>query len=121
MPVQQFEFVIRDAKTGFTFFNIEGHSYDYNATSHSLQITDGRLLISDGFAKNMGRPADAGAVVGNISIAANMRPIEVTKVVNGAGRIGGDARSASGKGRRRLSPTWGLSPGQMWSSEICPP
>ena len=79
----QFEFVIRDAKTGFTFFDIEGHSYDYNAASHSLQITDGRLLISEGFAKNMGRPADAGAVVGGISIAANMRPIEVKKIVNG--------------------------------------
>ncbi len=28
-------------------------------------------------------PADAGAIVGNISIAATMRPIEVEKVVNG--------------------------------------
>jgi hypothetical protein len=80
---EQFEFAVRDAKTGFIFFNIEGHSYDYHAASHSLQITGGRLLLSDGFARKMGRPADAGAVVGNISVAAKMQPVEVKKVVNG--------------------------------------
>ena len=30
---EPFEFVVRDEKTGFVFFNIEGHSYDYNAAS----------------------------------------------------------------------------------------
>src|SRR4029077_11402031 len=74
---------VRDARTGFTFFNVEGHQYAYDAAARSLQITDGRLLISEGFAKNMGRPADAGTVVGNISIAANMRLIEVSNVANG--------------------------------------
>ena len=105
MPAQQFEFVIRDAKTGFTFFNIEGHSYDYNAAAHSLQITDGRLLVSDGFAKNMGRPADAGAVVGKISIAANMRPIEIKKVVNG------EVESAEMPGAQPSDPDVGSTPG----------
>ncbi|MEO5720744.1 MAG: dockerin type I domain-containing protein [Chthoniobacterales bacterium] len=77
------DLVVRDGKTGFVFFNIEGHHYAYDAQTKALQITDGRLLVSDGFAKNMGRPADAGASVGNISVAATMRPIEVAQIVNG--------------------------------------
>ena len=108
---QQFEFVVRDAKTGFTFFNIEGHSFDYNAAAHSLQITDGRLLISDAFAKNMGRPADAGAVVGNISIAANMRPIEVTKVVNGQVESTEMPGVQTAKGDGGPQPDTGTTPG----------
>ena len=78
-----YDIVVRDGKTGFVFFSVEGHQYAYDAKAKSLQVTDGRLVISDAFAKNIGRPADAGAVVGNISIAATMRPIEVSKVVNG--------------------------------------
>src|SRR6185369_14198325 len=27
---QSFDLAVRDAKTGFTFFNIEGHQYDYD-------------------------------------------------------------------------------------------
>ena len=78
-----FDIVVRDGKTGFVFFNIEGNLYEYDAAAHSLQIESGRLLLSEDFAKSLGRPAEAGAVVGGISIAAQMRPIEVTKVVNG--------------------------------------
>lgn len=81
---EAFDLVVRDAKTGFVYFNIEGHSYEYNAASHALQIKDGRLLVSEGFAKNLGRPADAGVVVGNISLGATMRAIEIKQVVNGA-------------------------------------
>ena len=83
MPSQPSQIVVRDARTGFIFFNIEGNQYAYDAAARSLQMTDGRLLISEGFAKNMGRPADAGAVVGGISITASMRPIEVSNVANG--------------------------------------
>ncbi len=79
-----FQIAIKDSKTGFTFFNIEGHGYDYDAKAHLFRITDGRLLISPDFAKQLGRPADAGAVVGNISSATTMTPIEIAKVVNGA-------------------------------------
>ena len=80
---QSSEIVVRDARTGFVFFNVEGHEYAYDAAARSFQMTDGRLLISEGFAKNMGRPADAGAVVGGISMTASMRPIEVSNVANG--------------------------------------
>ena len=61
----------------------------------------------------MGRPADAGAVVGSISIAANMRPIEVSNVVNG------EVESAEMPGARLISA--GLRPGRMSSSAICRP
>src|SRR5206468_93614 len=31
-----YDLVVRDAKTGFVFFNIEGHTYDYDASQHLL-------------------------------------------------------------------------------------
>ena len=72
-----FDLAVRDAKTGFTFFNIEGHQYDYDANAQSLSITGGRLLVSKEFAEALGRPSDAGAIVGKISIGAAMQPIEI--------------------------------------------
>lgn len=81
---QPFDLVVRDSKTGFVFFNVVGHSYDYNASQHLLKITGGKLLVSDGFAKSLGRPAQAASVVGSISIIATMYPIEIDKLVNGA-------------------------------------
>ena len=75
---------MRDGKTGFVFFNIEGHLYEYDAATHALGINHGRLLVSGELAKNLGRPADEGLVVGEISISTTMYPIEVTTIVNGA-------------------------------------
>ena len=80
---QSFDLAVRDAKTGFTFFNIEGHQYDYDATGQLLSITGGRLLISKEFANALGRPADVSAAVGRISIGAAMQPIEIDQLVNG--------------------------------------
>jgi hypothetical protein len=80
---QAFDLAVRDGNTGFTFFNIEGHQYDYDANSQALSITDGRLLVSKEFANALGRLSDAGAVVGKISVGAAMQPIEVTQLANG--------------------------------------
>jgi hypothetical protein len=80
---QAFDLAVRDSNTGFTFFNIEGHQYNYDANAQSLSITNGRLLISKEFANALGRPSDAGAVVGKISVGATMQPIEIDQVVNG--------------------------------------
>jgi hypothetical protein len=80
---ERFDLAVRDAKTGFTFFNIEGHQYDYDATGQLLSIQRGRLLISKEFANALGRPSDAGATVGKISIGATMQPVEVQTIVNG--------------------------------------
>src|SRR6267378_4406796 len=44
-----FDLAVRDGNTGFTFFNIEGHQYDYDANAQSLSITNGRLLVSKEF------------------------------------------------------------------------
>ena len=74
---------VRDSKTGFTFFNVEGGDYAYNANARSLSIAGGRLLISKQFAKALGRPSDAGSIVGNISVGAAMQPIEIIQLVNG--------------------------------------
>jgi len=59
------DLTVRDAKTGFTFFNVEGHQYNYDANA-------------------LGRPSDAGAIVGKISVGAAMQPVEITQLVNGA-------------------------------------
>lgn len=78
-----YELVVRDANTGFTFFNVEGQEYDYDVNRDVLNVRSGRLLISDEFAAEMGRPGDAGGVVGQLAITATMRPIEVNEIVDG--------------------------------------
>ena len=85
-----FDLAVRDGKTGFTFFNIEGHQYDYDANAQLLSITGGRLLVSKEFANSLGRPSDAGAVAGKISIGATMQPIETTQL-----DANGDVKSAT--------------------------
>ena len=80
---EPFDLLVRDGKTGFTFFNIEGNLYDYEPRGQVLSIKEGRLLLSEQFAAQLGRSADAGSVVGEISITATMRLIEITHVVNG--------------------------------------
>ena len=71
------DLAVRDSNTGFTFFNIQGHQYDYDPAAQSLAITNGKLVVSKEFAQALGRPSDAGAVVGTISIGAVMQPIEI--------------------------------------------
>jgi len=80
---EAFEFVVRDGKTGFTFFNIEGNLYDYDVKTQVFNIKEGRLLVSKEFAVKLGRPSQAGAIVGELSVTATMRTIEITQVVNG--------------------------------------
>jgi hypothetical protein len=78
-----FDLAVRDGNTGFTFFNVEGHQYNYDANAQSLSITNGRLLVSKEFANALGRPSDAGSIVGKISVGAAMQPIEIDQLVNG--------------------------------------
>jgi hypothetical protein len=77
------DLVVRDGKTGFVFFNIEGAVYEYEAAARLLSINGGRLRISAEFANKLGRPADAGAIAGEVSVAATVVPIEITTIVNG--------------------------------------
>jgi hypothetical protein len=78
-----FDLAVRDANSGFTFFNIEGHEYDYDATAQLLSVRGGRLLISQEFATALGRTQESGSAVGTLSIGAVMQPIEVQTIVNG--------------------------------------
>jgi hypothetical protein len=80
---QGFDLAVRDSNTGFTFFNIEGHQYNYDAAAQSFTITGGRLLISKQFASTLGIPSEAGSLAGTISIGAAMRPIQIDQVVRG--------------------------------------
>src|SRR6266446_4064940 len=36
-----FDLAVRDGKTGFVFFNVEGNLYDYDAAAHLLSIKEG--------------------------------------------------------------------------------
>ena len=80
---EAYDLVVRDSKSGFVFFNVAGHQYDYDAGTRSFSINDGQLLISDEFARQLGRPSEALAVAGKISVAASMAPIEIRTIVNG--------------------------------------
>jgi hypothetical protein len=80
---QGFDLTVRDSNTGFTFFNIEGHHYNYDAAAQSFTITGGRLLLSKQFASTLGIPSGAGSLAGTISIGAAMQPIQVDQLVNG--------------------------------------
>lgn len=79
----EFDLVVRDAKSGYTFFNVEGYEYEYDATGKSLNVKSGRLALSKEFAAELGRANEAGTIVGKISLNATMRPIEVTQFVDG--------------------------------------
>jgi hypothetical protein len=57
-----FDHAVRDSDTGFTFFNTEGHQYNYDATAQSLMIAGGRLLISKEFASTLGILSEAGSL-----------------------------------------------------------
>jgi hypothetical protein len=80
---QGFDLAVRDSNTGFTFFNIEGQQYNYDATARSFTITGGRLLISKQFASTLGIPSEAGSLAGTISIGAAMQPIQIDHIVRG--------------------------------------
>jgi hypothetical protein len=80
---EQFDIVVRDERSGFVFFNIEGHLYDYDADAQSLTIRDGRLLISNEFATALGRASDAGLVAGGIAVRITMETIGMMELVNG--------------------------------------
>ena len=82
-PGAAFDLAVRDIRTGLTFFNVEGHEYQYDANAKLLSIQGGRLLLSDEFAKVLGRPRDTRANVGKISMGAAMQPIEITQVLSG--------------------------------------
>jgi hypothetical protein len=64
------DLVVRDGKTGFVFFNIEGNLYEYDATAPLLSIKGGRLLISEEFANELERPGEAANGSINASDAA---------------------------------------------------
>src|SRR5207247_4078023 len=63
---QGFDLAVRDSTTGFTFFNVEGPQYNYDAGAQSITITGGRLLLSKQFASTLGIPSEAGSLAGTI-------------------------------------------------------
>src|SRR5437867_6640593 len=110
---EAFDLTVRDGKTGFAFFNIEGHQYDYDAKAQLLSIKDGSLLISQEFAKALGHPSGAGSVVGKISIGTSMQPVEIATVVNGTLQsvTMPPLQGATSVGEQAAQPSVGTMPG----------
>lgn len=80
---EAFGLVVRDAKSGFVFFNVEAQEYSYDANKHVIGINGGRLLLSSDFANKLGRASDAGSVAGTLSATTTVIPIEIDKITNG--------------------------------------
>lgn len=80
------ELMIRDSRTGFTFFEVNGAQFDYLPSDRSISLNGATLQISQEYAEAMGRPADAGTIAGTISISAALRAVEVTTLVDGESR-----------------------------------
>ena len=57
---EAFELVLRDANSGFVFFNIEGQHANYEAANSSFSINEGRLLVSKEFAQQLGHSSLEG-------------------------------------------------------------
>ena len=79
------DLAVRDSNTGFTFFNIHGHQYDYDAGGAGPAVINGGLVISKEFAEALCRPSDAGSVAGKSHRTA-MQPIQIDRLVNGETR-----------------------------------
>src|SRR4051812_22974913 len=109
---EEADLVVRDAKTGFVFFTVDGHQYNYDGGQRTLRIDAGRLLVSKEFAQQLGN-VEANAIVGNISIAASVYPIEIDKIVNGSvqSAIMPPLRHDSSQGTQPSGPRVGTAPG----------
>lgn len=101
----QYDLVVRDSKTGFIFFNIDGYQLGYDPSEKHFSATTGRLLISPEFAAELGRPADTVTYVGEIAVHTTMKAIEITQVVDGETQT---AVLPAGAG---MSPDAGTVPG----------
>jgi len=121
---QPFDLAVRDAKTGLTFFNIQGDQYGYDANAQLLSLNGGRLVISREFANALGRPSDAGSEAGKISIGAAMQPIEITQLVDRApiSVVMPPLRSAAGAQApaQAQGPTPLLGTSRAWNSSMLP-
>ena len=63
----QYDLVVRDAKTGFLFFNIEGHEFSYDPADRLLTVDKGRVLISNELAAELGATTSSSSGCGGRS------------------------------------------------------
>ena len=118
---EPFDLMVRDGKTGFRFFNISGHSYDYDASKHVLNISDGRLLISNEFATKLGNASQSNSVAGKNFHHDDHVSDRSRQVGQWHGAIGGDASNAAlcwnhprTRCHRRRSPLRRAGQWQQW-------
>ena len=81
---QPFDLAVRDVKTGFTFFNVEGHQYDYDPAA-SCSRHRRKTTHFKGLCQRTGptRDVDAHGQLEGFSVGTAMQPIEITQLANG--------------------------------------
>lgn len=75
---------VRDSKSGFKFFFVEGHELSFEPGESRFAASNGRLMITKDFARVLGNDELAGTRAGSISISAKMRAIEVVELSDDA-------------------------------------
>ncbi len=77
------ELVIKDGTSSFTFFDIEGHTFEYDPQTRSFSIREGRLLVSKEFAGELGHGVEANTIIGTVTLNASMKQMEVSELSQG--------------------------------------
>ena len=80
---EAYDLVVRDSKSGFVFFNVAGHQYDYDAGTRSFSINDGQLLISDGICPAAWPSLGSSGGRWKNFCRSEHVPIEIQTIVNG--------------------------------------
>lgn len=78
-----YSIVVRNERTRAPVFNVDGEQFELDAARNQFRIVNGRLRLSAEYATELGRPGDAGIVVGELSVNTTVRTIEVVHVTNG--------------------------------------
>ena len=89
-PDAPFDFAVRDAKTGFTFFKIEGHQYRLPSQCAVAQHHRRPAGDFEGIRRVAWPRVRCRRGCGEISIGATMQPIEITRLDKN-----GDVKSAT--------------------------
>lgn len=75
--------VIRDRGTGSIVFNVDAAPSNFDGFSRTFRSQGGRLVLTKEYADALGRPEDAGKIVGQFAMSASTRVIESIQVSDG--------------------------------------
>ena len=95
---------VRDAKSGFKFFFVEGHEMSFEPGGSRFAAANGRLMITKEFARQLGDESLAGTRAGTMSFDAEMKAIEVVELSDDGNNKTSVPAKNSGSGGTRPGP-----------------